>query len=338
MIYSFPISVVIPTFNEEATIIPCIESLLQGDYPVKHLEFLIADGRSTDRTRQILTNFQKRRPEVKIKVLDNPQKTQGYGLNIAIHHANSASRYIIRIDAHSTYPRDYIRDCLETAEKMGADNTGSMMLPIGRKPFQSAVAYCMMHPLGVGNSKYHLGRFVGYTDTAYLGCFKKEILEKLGGFDPLMTPNEDAELNLRIKRSGGTVYLNSNLRVEYYPRDSFKKLLIQYFHYGQGRCRTVKKHKQFTSIRQIIPPSWFLLSLLFLFLSFFSKFCLVPLLFYFLINLYVSIVASIQKRNPSLLFCSLCFTIMHYGWGFGFLTELFRARGSSLWSSKPQYI
>ena len=181
----------------------------------------------------------------------------------------------------------------------------------------------MSHPLGVGNAKFHLGTQSGFVDTAYLGCFKKDVFEKVGLFDPAMTPNEDAEFNLRIRKEGGTIYLNHEIRVGYFPRDTLAKLMKQYYRYGQGRCRTSKKHKAFTSLRQVVPPLWVVVTLVLLILSLSSVVYLLPLLVYFFVLLSVSIFGAYRKRDAAILLSPICFGVMHYAWGLGFFSELF---------------
>lgn len=317
------ISIIIPTYNEENKIVECIESLLNGDYPLDKIEFIIADGNSADQTVDRIRNFAAEHPDVKIKVVNNFNKTQGYGLNLAIQSADPNSEIILRADAHSLYPRNYVSDCAKTLIEVDADNVGGVMVPIGKTSRQKAVTFCMSHPLGVGNAKFHLGGYSGYVDTVYLGCFRREVFDKAGFFDPVMTPNEDSELNLRIRKSGGKIYLNENIQAKYFPRDSLRKLLKQYFQYGQGRCRTFKKHRQFTSWRQLIPPLWVIATLLFGIAGLWWKWVWLPLLLYILILLLISIYGVLQRRDVSLLFVPICLVIMHYAWGLGFLHQMF---------------
>jgi len=199
---SVNVSVIIPTYNEQDTITNCIETLLEGDYPVDQIEFIIADGGSTDKTHEEIERFSQHHPDVSIQVLHNPHKTQGHGLNMAIQHASAVSEIIIRADAHSIYPRNYIAHCVESSLTTNADNVGGVMVPLGKGALQRAVSFCMSHPLGVGNAQFHLGNKSGFVDTAYLGCFKKDVFKRVGSFDPAMTPNEDAEMNLRITKIG----------------------------------------------------------------------------------------------------------------------------------------
>lgn len=320
------VSVIIPTYNEQDSITNCIETLIDGDYPIDKLEFIIADGGSTDNTLKEIEHFSRRYPDVSIKVLHNPHKTQGHGLNMAIQNVSADSKIIIRADAHSVYPRNYIAHCVESLLTTNADNIGGVMVPLGKGALQRAVSFCMSHPLGVGNAQFHLGNQSGFVDTAYLGCFKRDVFERIGLFDPAMTPNEDAELNLRIRKSGGTIYLNHKIRVGYFPRDTMAKLMKQYYRYGQGRCRTSKKHKAFTSIRQVIPLIWVVFTVVLLVLSLFSVVFFIPLLGYFVILLSISIFGVCRRKDIAIFLSPICFSVMHYAWGIGFFSELLHAK------------
>lgn len=323
------LSVIIPVLNEENTVVQSIASLMEGDYPVDKIEFIIADGGSSDETLNNIRRFHSEHSGVRIKVVDNPYKTQGFGLNIAIQQVDHQSEIVVRADGHSIYPKNYVLDCVTTLLSSKADNAGGVMLPVGRDPFQKAVSFCMSHPLGVGDAKFHLGNYSGFVDTVYLGCFKKEIFKKVGLFDPLMTPNEDAEFNLRILKAGGKIYLNNNIRVQYFPRESIIKLIKQYFRYGQGRCRTFAKHRQFTSWRQLIPLVWFILTLILIGMSFISKVFVIPILLYLSIVFFVSVQGSLRNRSLSIMLSSIPFVIMHYAWSLGFYFEMFKGDAKS---------
>ena len=138
-----------------------------------------------------------------------------------------------------------------------------------------------------------------------------------------MTPNEDAEFNLRIRKTGGKIYLNKDIRVEYFPRETIAKLVRQYFRYGQGRCRTFRKHKAFISVRQVIPPLWVISTLVFLAISLVWPIFIVPLLAYVSVLIIASGYGSLKKSDMAILLSPVCLVIMHYAWGFGFLHQMF---------------
>lgn len=317
-----PVSVIIPVYNEAAHIVPCLESLVNGTYPAASTEFLVVDGGSKDDTVDRLQSFARSNPDLRLRILHNPDKTQGYALNVAIGNLAPESKLVIRADGHSTYPPDYLSACVATSLATDAENVGGAMVPVGKTPLQEAIAFCMSHPLGVGNARFHLADFNGEVDTVYLGCFKREVFDKVGFFDPHLTPNEDAEFNLRIRKTGGRIYLNSAIQVDYLPRESLATLARQYFNYGRGRCRTVRKHRVIPSSRQLIPPVWLLFSILCVVFTAVSAWWLIMPILYLATCIAVAALAAIQRKNGALFLAPICFVIMHYSWGSGFLYEL----------------
>ena len=95
--------------NEEKFISTCLDSVIENDYDHEKMEIIIIDGLSKDRTRKIILDYQKNYSF--ITILDNPKKITPAALNIGIK--NSSYDYIIRLDAHSKYPKDYFMLCFE---------------------------------------------------------------------------------------------------------------------------------------------------------------------------------------------------------------------------------
>lgn len=317
------ISIIIPCFNEERHIKDCLDSLID-DYAADNAEILIADGMSTDNTREIVKDWAKRHSNVIIKLIDNEKKYQSYGLNMGIDKAEGD--VIVRIDAHARYPKGYVRACVELLERVGADNVGGVMYAQGKTRFQKLVACAMRHPVGVGDAKFHLGNYKGFVDTVYLGTFRKSLFKKLGYFDPYI--NEDAEFNLRILKSGGKIYLDDSIKVEYFPRDTLKGLIRQYFNYGKGRCRTTLKHRQFTSWRQLAPIVLVMGLIGSLAFSFLNPIFLLPSAAYLSLLFFASLAALRRKngRIGDVCLLAIIFMSMHISYGCGFLARLLRNR------------
>jgi glycosyltransferase involved in cell wall biosynthesis len=187
-----------------------------------------------------------------IRLLDNPGRLQAIGMNVGLKAARG--RTIVRLDAHSTYPAGHVERCCDALERSDAANVGGVMVPVGSGIVQETVARAMAHPAGIGGSKFHLENFSGYVDTAYLGTFRRDILDKLGGYDPAAHPTEDAELNCRIIALGERVYLDNSIRIEYRPRDTFGRLMKQFFWYGRGRCYVILKHRRVFTAARFAPP------------------------------------------------------------------------------------
>ncbi|NIM14302.1 MAG: glycosyltransferase [Candidatus Aminicenantes bacterium] len=314
---SCKISIIMPCYNEEKFIANAIESLVD-DYVRENAEILVVDGGSKDNTIKIVEKLIRK--GYPIGLLKNERKLQCYGLNLGISEARG--EIIARVDAHSTYPGGYVKNLVELLETTDAANVGGVMLPKGRTPVQQAIALAMQHPVGVGDAKFHLGNFKGYVDTVYLGTFKKDIFDTVGLYDTNAHPNEDAELNVRLLTAGRKIYLDSSIQVEYFPRDSFKKLAVQYFRYGRGRAYTTTKHRLITSYRQLMPPLLVICLLISLVLSFFNPLSLAFWGCYILALLAAGLVTWPGRYIPVKirLLMSAAFMVMHISWGMGFLS------------------
>jgi len=317
------ISVLIPCYNEEKYIKQCLDSLID-DYVIENAEILVLDGRSTDKTRALVKEYIKVQQDVAIKLLDNPKKIQSHGLNIGIDQARG--EIIVRVDVHARYPNGYVMRCVELLKSTGATNVGGVMSAKGKTRFQKLVALAMTNPFGVGDAKFRLGNYRGYVDTVYLGTFWKSIFGELGYFDPYT--NQDAEFNLRILKSGGKIYLDNSIKIDFFPRESLRGLIQQYFHYGKGRYKTTLKHKRFTSLRQVAPIALILGILASFILSVVISpvFLLFPA-FYISSMLFVSFLAfwrGEMQKFADVFLLSVIFMSMHISWGLGFLAKLFR--------------
>jgi len=243
------VTIAMPAYNEERYIEACIASVQAQDYPRDHIEILVADGRSTDRTRDILARLATADP--RIRVIDNPARLQAAGLGLLVKQATGD--IFVRMDVHCEYAPDYVRKCVEALERTGADNVGGAQRAKARTFFQRALCAALTSPLGVGGAKYRSADAEGYVDTVFLGAFRRRVFETIGIWDPGAITNEDAELNQRILDSGGQIYLSRDIVVHYFPRDSFQSLAKQYYKYGRGRARTLLKLGSFPTLRPVAP-------------------------------------------------------------------------------------
>lgn len=243
------VTIAMPAYNEERYIEACIASVKAQDYPRELIEILVADGRSTDRTREILAQLSAADP--RIRMIDNPARLQAAGLGLLVKQATGD--IFVRMDVHCEYAPDYVRRCVEALERTGADNVGGAQRAKARTFFQRALCAALASPLGVGGAKYRSAEAEGFVDTVFLGAFRRRVFETVGLWDPGAITNEDAELNQRILDSGGQIYLSREIVVHYFPRDSFQTLAKQYYKYGRGRARTLLKLGSFPNLRPVTP-------------------------------------------------------------------------------------
>jgi succinoglycan biosynthesis protein ExoA len=188
-----------------------------------------------------------------IRLLDNPDRTTATGMNMGI--AQAAGKIIVRADAHCVFPPAYVKLCVELLADMGAANAGGVMVPRGEGgATQAAIALAMRHPLGTGDAAFRRTSFKGEAEGVIFGTFRKALFEEIGGYDVKAPANEDSELNVRIICAGKKIYLDSDIKITYFPRKTLRELGKQYFRYGRGRARTTLRHRMLTGWRQVAAP------------------------------------------------------------------------------------
>jgi succinoglycan biosynthesis protein ExoA len=243
------VTLAIPCLNEAAHIRSCLETVLAQDYGAGLLEIIVADGGSTDGTPAILRSVASAHPEV--RVIANPGRIQAAGMNEILRVARGD--VIVRMDVHCSYSSNYVSECVGVLERTGADCVGGAQRARPTTPFQEALCAALTSWLAVGGARYRSDMAEGFVDTVFLGAYRRRVFETVGLYDPAAATNEDAELNQRLLAAGGRIYLSRSIEVHYYPRESFRALANQYFRYGQGRARTLLKHKRLWTLRPALP-------------------------------------------------------------------------------------
>jgi succinoglycan biosynthesis protein ExoA len=250
MTASPPVSVVIPVRNEAGTIAAAIAAALAQEYQ-GDLEVVVADGMSSDGTRDIIASLAAR--DGRVRLVDNPMGRTPSGLNAAIDAASGT--VIVRCDAHAVLPPGYVQRAVVQLEESEAANVGGIQRAVGTSTVQRAIALAMSSPLGVGDARFRYGGTPGPTDTVYLGVFRREALESVGKFDEDLARNQDYELNHRLRKAGHVVWFDPELVVDYTPRSTLGGLWRQYFDYGTGKRRMLRRHPRSLRLRQLAAPA-----------------------------------------------------------------------------------
>lgn len=243
------VSFIMPVLNEAEHIEQAITTILGQEYDGDK-EVVLALGPSTDDTNAIIETMAARDP--RIQTVDNPQAATPIGLNLAI----AATRHpvIIRVDAHSGLRPDYTRQAIDTLSETKAANCGGLMLARGKTSFQKAVARAYMSPVGLGGPAYHSGDEAQEAESAYLGVYRREVFDHLGGFDEGIKRGQDWELNLRIRSAGGRIWFNPDMEVTYWPRGTWSKIAQQFWATGIWRAELIRRYGSQNSIRYFAPP------------------------------------------------------------------------------------
>ncbi len=317
------VSVIVPCRNERAYLENFLASMLRQERDGLEVEFLIADGMSDDGTREILQQYATRHPE--LRVIENPGKFVSTGLNAAIRAARGD--IIARMDVHTEYAPDYLRQCVRVLGESGAGNVGGPARTRSRGHQQAAVCLAYHSPFSCGGAAFHNTAYEGPADTVTYGCWQKSTLEKLGGFDEELIRNQDDELNLRLSRAGGKIWQSTAIQSWYYPRASWGAVFRQYMQYGYWKVRVIQKHQLPASIRHLVPGGFVGSLIALAALAPFSRLASGTLVGLAGIYLTANLLASLWTcRTPGtrryLPRLPGIFMAYHFGYGYGFLRGL----------------
>lgn len=328
---SVSVSIIIPIYNEENYIRSCIESVVNQDYPKDDMELLLIDGNSGDKTVEIIESMIGDFPF--IRVLNNPERTVQYALNIGIRNAKGT--YIVRMDAHAEYKSDYVSKCIDCLKRTGADNVGGPTNAKGKTECQKVIAAAYHSPFALGGGTHYVDGYEGYADTVSWGSFRRQTLIDIGMYDERLPRSEDDDLNYRIIENGGKIYISSDIKSTYYPRSSYLDLFKQYFEYGVWKIAVIKKHKKPARITHLVPMLFVLFLILFGAGSFFSNAVLYSFItiigLYLVLNIYLSFKNKYVKNLFQRLKLVYVHTIIHISYGLGFIVGIFKFMGTK-WS------
>ena len=289
---------------------------------------------SNDGTREIIEEYIKTNGN--IQLIENPEQIVSTGFNRALSTARGD--FITRVDGHSEIEHDFIKNSLKLFETVDADCVGGATQHVASGIIGNAIRISQTSRFGVGVVPFRLGSKNGkFVDTLAFGVYKREVFEKLGGYDEELIRNQDDEFNFRLIQNGGKIWLDPSIRSSYYPRNSLVKLFKQYFQYGFYKIRVMQKRKGFSSWHHLF-PGIFVLAL-------FLSFILIPTIEIYLPNYLIAgsyaianILATLwealkqiinkewQKNYFSLFSFSLMplvYFTLHFSYGLGFICGLF---------------
>lgn len=310
--------IVIPCLNEAASL-PALLAQQRAD--ADGCRIVVADGGSTDDSRAIVAAAAARDP--RITLLANPLRIQSAGINAAVRGHRDEARWLVRLDAHCEYPENYVRRLIETAAAHDATSVVVPMVSRGTSCLQVAAAAAQNSRLGTGGSPHrHVGRGA-FVDHGHHALMALDLFESVGGYREDMTHNEDAELDLRLAKAGGRLWLEPSLALKYYPRASLGSLWRQYRNYGRGRYRTLALHRVRPKPRQLLPLAVPVAALLAV-ASPFAPVLAVPALMWIAVSLIGGVVVGRRAGGGCAVAAGVAAMTMHLAWGIGFLTAAVR--------------
>lgn len=309
-------AVIIPTFNEARHIGGLLGQLtrLQPDLVG---EILVADGFSQDSTRDIVLAASASDPRVRL--IDNPDRIQSAGINRAAQAADPRLRMLVRMDAHSGYADDFVGRVTETLRTSRSAGVAVRLRTVGRTAVERGIAAASNSRFGTGGSAHRIGGVSGPVDHGHHAGFDRGAFDAVGGYDTSFVANEDAELDLRLRKAGGQIWLAGDIEVDYYPRSTFTALARQYWRYGAGRAQNQMKHGSRLRLRQLVPPVVLGLILLASLAAIaFPPLAIVPLAYLGGCAAAALFLYS-RSRDPAALLAAPALVVMHMSWASAFL-------------------
>jgi glycosyltransferase involved in cell wall biosynthesis len=305
------ISVVIPALDAGSVIDRCLDAVLaQTDCP--SFDVWVAVGPSTDDTAARVDA--RAEDDARVHRVENPSGRTPSGLNAAI--SASDGRLVVRVDAHAQIPAGYLAAVADASFATGAANVGGRQVPVGASTWSCAIATAMTSQFGMGRAAFRSDRAAGPADTVYLGAFRREALEAVGGFDDEFLRNQDYELNWRLRDAGHVVWFDPAIAVEYRPRASLRALASQFWQFGRWKRRMLLANPRSVRLRQLVAPGL----IIGLVASFVAAAIGSPLALV-VPGLYLVCVvgAALRSGSESKARVAMAFVTMHMAWGTGFL-------------------
>jgi succinoglycan biosynthesis protein ExoA len=328
------VSVLVPTLDEERYIEEAARSMLAQRFEGT-IEFLFIDGRSSDRTPELLRRLAD--SDSRVRLLENPARATPVALNIGLRAARG--EMVCRMDAHTRYPGDYVALGYERLRRGGAEHVSGPQLPRGEGTWSRRAALALTSRLGTGEADFRrLGQNEIEVESGFTGMWRRSTLIEQDGWDEDWPNDQDSELAARIWSSGGRVVCIPGMAAEYTPRDGLWRLARQYRRYGYYRAKTFRRHPRAMRRSHVLPPGVVIVAALGLILR--SRAAWIPragLLLYGAVVVHASAGQSAAGRRSDAAWLPAVFVVMHLSWGIGFLLGCARFGPplQSLWRLLP---
>lgn len=309
------ISIIVVARNSEAVIDKAINSILNQTIPKYLCEIIIVDGLSSDNTlsvaRSILADYQD--DYSKIYFEKNEGLILSSGWNIGIQR--SSGDFIIRIDAHSALPNNYIESLLYNYSNQKVPENcvgiGGGLVSKARKDtyVNRQIVNLVTSRFGTGGSPFRgqIKSELFESDTAVFALYKSHIFEKVTGFNIHLERCQDIEFHSRVHDQGMVLFTDSTLIINHYPESRLLPFLKKAFQTGKWVNFTGKGR-----LRHGIPVLFAIyLMLIPLFLVMGQCYILIPLLVYGSLGFYF---ITIEKHDVSLI---LFYLMYHFSYGIG---------------------
>lgn len=320
----FTISVIVVARNEEKDLNKILNDIESQIYDHKLIDILLVDSLSEDKTKSIMLQFKKKPHDFnRIVILDNPKRILSAGWNIALKTAQT--KLVVRIDAHASIPKDFIKKNIEVimdGEQISGGARPNIVPPNYKTNWNEILLIAESSMFGSSIAPYRNSKQKKYVKSIFHGVYYKNIFDNVGYLNETLGRTEDNEIHYRIRKAGLKIAYSPSIVSYQYVRSSLKKMLKQKYLNGYWIGLTLKICPQCFSIFHFI-PLLFVISLFILLLngiqnSFFLFDCFIVIYF---IAMIINTTASIneKKKNFFILILPVIFFLLHFSYGIGTL-------------------
>jgi GT2 family glycosyltransferase len=323
------VSFLMPILNEEKTLGQCLDSLLALEYPQEKIEILLALGNSTDNTKVIAEQYARK--HANITIIENPTGNTAIGRNLCIEHATG--EMLMNYSGHVITEKNLLQILALKLQSLPADvaGVGCSNLSPGKQNFVGEVSGVAFLSFMGGRNFFSQNAVFPeerYTDHLSFCCYRKDAVQKVGGFDPDFWCGQDYELDIRLRKAGYKILYTPNTRVYHFKRDSVRSLWRQMYRYGIARAKIVKKHHETLRFYYLLGPLFILGAILIAILTLLHVLPLWVIPALIVAYILLSLVSTLQIiRKPSVVVSSVLFYLLiHVGYGAGFIRGFFYSK------------
>ncbi len=322
------VSLCVIAYNEEKVLNGLFRNIATQSYPHDKIEVILVDSQSTDNTRAMMEDFKNTEYNFKrVEVVTNSKKKQASAWNCALCEAKGD--VIIRIDAHAQIPRDFIKRSVENLEE-GEHIVGGGRPNIvdNETPWKLTLLAAEESLFGSSIAEYRRPtEKKEYHDSLFHAAYRREVFEKVGGFNEALGRTEDNELHYRIREAGYKMCSCPDIISFQHTRSTFKNMVKQKFGNGFWIGLTFGVCPGCLSYFHFVPFLFLIALTLFTVIACFGY--LYPLMFLTLAYSMFDVVNTVgcfatKKIQPHFIFLPFLFPVLHIAYGVGTLWGLIK--------------
>ncbi len=322
------VSLCVIAYNEEKVLNGLFRNIADQTYPHQDIEVVLVDSNSTDKTRSMMEDFKNTDYKFRrVSIVQNDKLRQASAWNCALCEATGD--VIIRIDAHAQIPRDFIRRCVDNLEE-GEDIVGGGRPNIvdNETPWKLTLLAAEESLFGSSIAEYRRPtEKKEYHDSLFHAAYRREVFEKVGGFNESLGRTEDNELHYRIRQAGYKMCSCPDIISFQHTRNTFRHMIKQKYGNGYWIGLTFGVCRGCLSYFHFVPFAFLMALLLFIAIACFGY--VYPLMFlclaYGMFDFTNTVGCFMTKKfQPQFFVLPVLFPVLHIAYGVGTLVGLLR--------------